>query len=101
MAPGSALISRMAGEMSPCQASCAGLLAGPVLYWRRFGALFAKRACCARRDRLAVVTQLAVPIALVLVALWAGKAYVNTPDESPLVISMWVCTEDSRDACPH
>ena len=66
----------------------AGLLAGPVLYWRRFGALFVKRACCARRDRLAVITQLAVPIALVLVALWAGKAYVNAPDESPLAISM-------------
>lgn len=65
-----------------------GLLAGPVLYWRRFGALFAKRACCARRDRLAVVTQLAVPIGLVLVALWAGRAYVNAPDEPPLVISM-------------
>jgi hypothetical protein len=80
--------SRSALQLTQRMLWRAGLLAGPVLYWRRFGALFVKRACCARRDRLAVITQLAVPIALVLVALWAGKAYVNAPDESPLAISM-------------
>ena len=46
-----------------------------------------KRSCCARRDRLAVVTQLAVPVLLVLVALWAGKAAVNAPDEPPLQLT--------------
>ena len=67
--------------------ACAG---PPVRGWaltrQRLWALLVKRSCCARRDRLAVVTQLAVPILLVLVALWAGKAYVNSPDEPPLVI---------------
>lgn len=63
------------------------LVHGPALYAQRVGALVVKRAACARRDRLAVVTQLAVPIALVLTALWTGKAYVNAPDEPPLFIS--------------
>ena len=65
-----------------------GLLRGPALYLQRMGALVVKRAACARRDRLAVVTQLAVPIALVLTALWTGKAYVNAPNEPPLFVSM-------------
>ena len=59
---------------------------GWALARQRLWALLVKRSCCARRDRLAVVTQLAVPILLVVVALWAGKAYVNSPDEPPLVI---------------
>ena len=59
---------------------------GWALTRQRLWALLVKRSCCARRDRLAVVTQLAVPILLVLVALWAGKAYVNSPDEPPLRI---------------
>ena len=41
--------------------------------------------------------QLAVPVALVLVALWAGKAYVNAPDEPALPISM--CAAGLR--CPE
>lgn len=45
------------GDRVHLRFTCAGLLAGPRLYWRRFGALFIKRAACARRDRLAVVTQ--------------------------------------------
>ena len=61
---------------------------GPRLYAQRLGALVVKRAACARRDRLAVVTQLAVPIALVLTALWTGKAYINAPNEPPLIVSM-------------
>ena len=60
---------------------------GWALARQRLWALLVKRCCCARRDRLAVVTQLAVPILLVLVALWAGKAYVNSPDEPPLSIN--------------
>ena len=59
---------------------------GWALSRQRLWALLVKRCCCARRDRLAVVTQLAVPILLVLVALWAGKAYVNSPDEPALTI---------------
>jgi len=59
---------------------------GWALTRQRLWALLVKRSCCARRDRLAVVTQLAVPILLVVVALWAGKAYVNSPDEPPLGI---------------
>ena len=47
---------------------------GLRLYGQQAWALFAKRAISARRDRLAVVMQLAVPIALVLVALWARRA---------------------------
>lgn len=35
-----------------------------------------------------------MPIALVLVALWAGRAYINAPDEPPLVISM--CVSENR-----
>ena len=70
--------------------ACAG---PPVKGWalgrQRLWALLVKRSCCARRDRLAVVTQLAVPILLVLVALWAGKVYVNSPDEPPLSINRW------------
>ena len=66
--------------------------AGPAvkgwrLYKQQLWALLVKRSCCARRDRLAVITQLAVPILLVLVALWAGKAYVNSPDDPPLILA--------------
>ena len=60
------------------------------LYRQQLWALLVKRSCCARRDRLAVVTQLAVPILLVLVALWAGKAAINSPDDPPLVLARCV-----------
>ena len=41
----------------------------------------------AKRDRLALVTQLLVPIALVLVALWARQATDAFPQEPVLDIS--------------
>ncbi len=69
---------------------------GWALARQRLWALLVKRCCCARRDRLAVVTQLAVPILLVLVALWAGKAYVNSPDEPPLTIDRSADANDRR-----
>lgn len=43
----------------------------------------------ARRDRLALVTQLLVPIALVLVALWARQATDAFPQEPALDISRY------------
>lgn len=70
--------------------SAVSLESGASLYARRVAAMVVKRAACARRDRLAVVTQLAVPIALVLAALWTGKAYVDMPNEPPISISRYV-----------
>ncbi|GBF94218.1 hypothetical protein Rsub_06488 [Raphidocelis subcapitata] len=49
-------------------------LSGAALYWQQLKALIIKRALCASRDRLALVTQLAVPLLLVALALWAGSA---------------------------
>jgi hypothetical protein len=49
-------------------------------------ALFMKRVRCARRDRLAIVIQLLVPISLVLIALSAGRAGVGSPDEQSLAL---------------
>ena len=46
-----------------------------------------KRLLTAKRDRMAVVTQLLVPIALVLAALWAGRASSGFPQEPALAIS--------------
>ena len=60
---------------------------GPRLYWQQWWGLFVKRALSAKRDRLAVVTQLAVPIALVLIALWARSASDAFPQEPALQIS--------------
>ena len=45
-------------------------LQGAALFLSRFSALLAKRALLASRDRLAVLTQLLVPLLLVLLALW-------------------------------
>ncbi|GLC42811.1 hypothetical protein PLESTM_001382200 [Pleodorina starrii] len=63
----------------------------PLRGWRLYGqqlrALFAKRALCARRDRLAVLTQLAVPLALVYLALWISSLQVREPSEPPLELS--------------
>ncbi len=54
----------------------------PLRGWRLYGsqlrALLTKRALCARRDRLAVVTQLAVPLALVYLALWISALQVRS-----------------------
>ena len=62
-------------------------LRGPALYLQQLQALFMKRLLTARRDRMAVVTQLLVPIALVLAALWAGRASSGFPQEPALAIS--------------
>lgn len=63
------------------------LLQGARLYWQQWYGLFLKRMLSARRDRLALVTQLLVPIALVLVALWARQATDAFPQEPALGIS--------------
>ena len=62
-------------------------LRGPALYLQQLQALFMKRLLTAKRDRMAVVTQLLVPIALVLAALWAGRASSGFPQEPALAIS--------------
>ncbi|KAG2483446.1 hypothetical protein HYH03_017700 [Edaphochlamys debaryana] len=63
----------------------------PLRGWRLYGqqlrALLAKRVLCARRDRLALVTQLAVPLALVALALYIGSLQVREPSEPPLELS--------------
>ena len=65
------------------------LLQGAKLYWQQWYGLFLKRMLSARRDRLALVTQLLVPIALVLVALWARQATDAFPQEPALDISRY------------
>lgn len=69
-------------------------LQGLQLYVQQWHALFVKRVLSARRDRLAVVIQLLVPIALVLVALWARHATDAFPQEPALTISR--CAQRSR-----
>ena len=66
-----------------------GTLQGAGLYWQQWRGLFLKRALSAKRDRLALVTQLLVPIALVLVALWARQATDAFPQEPALGISRY------------
>ena len=66
------------------------LLQGLPLYVQQWRALFVKRVLSARRDRLAIVIQLLVPIALVLVALWARHATDAFPQEPALTISRCV-----------
>ncbi len=60
---------------------------GAALYAQQWRGLWVKRALSARRDRLAVVTQLAVPVALVLLALWTRKASSAFPQEPALALS--------------
>ncbi len=62
-------------------------LRGPALYLQQLQALFMKRLLTAKRDRMALVTQLLVPILLVLAALWAGRASSGFPQEPALAIS--------------
>lgn len=64
-----------------------GLLTGGALYAQQWRGLFVKRALSARRDRLALVTQLAVPVGLVLLALWTRKATSAYPQEPALALS--------------
>ena len=66
------------------------VLKGARLYWQQWYGLFLKRMLSARRDRLALVTQLLVPIALVLVALWARQATDAFPQEPALDVSRYV-----------
>ena len=61
-------------------------LQGVSLYCQQLWALLVKRAISAKRDRLAVWTQLCVPILLVLVALLAGRATSSFPQEPALRI---------------
>lgn len=64
-----------------------GWLQGVRLYWQQWYGLFLKRMLSAKRDRLALMTQLLVPIALVLVALWARQATDAFPQEPILDLS--------------
>ncbi|KAK9828547.1 hypothetical protein WJX72_000707 [[Myrmecia] bisecta] len=73
-------------------------LQGLALYAQQFRALFVKRVLSAKRDRLALVTQLAVPILMVLVALWSGKASSSFPQEPALAISRQRCLTDESAA---
>ena len=63
---------------------------GAALYWRQFWALFLKRAISAKRDSLAAILQILVPILLVLLALEAGNASMTRAQQPVLVISRWV-----------
>lgn len=74
-------------------------LQGLRLYVQQLYALFVKRVLSARRDRLAVVIQLLVPIALVLVALWARHATDAFPQEPALSISRCAQWYHGRQLC--
>ena len=78
---------------------CACASQGLPLYVQQWRALFVKRVLSARRDRLAVVIQLLVPIALVLVALWARHATDAFPQEPALTISRCVQKSFARQLC--
>ena len=62
---------------------------GLSLYMQQTWALIVKRVISAKRDRVAVWTQLLVPILLVLVALLSGKATSNFPQEPPMAVNRW------------
>ena len=70
---------------------------GFLLYCRQFWALSVKRAISAKRDRLAVVMQLLVPILLVLLALRAGKASSSLVQEPLLLISRCAFATDGTN----
>ncbi|GAB4821282.1 hypothetical protein N2152v2_008328 [Parachlorella kessleri] len=59
-------------------------LTGWGLWLQQFRALFIKRLLCARRDRLAALV--AVPILLVLVALWVRQLSARYPQQPPLAL---------------
>jgi hypothetical protein len=59
-------------------------LSGRALWRRQFSALFRKRALCALRDRPTSLAQVLAPVALVLLALWAGGATSRLPQQPPL-----------------
>ena len=60
-----------------------------ALYVQQWRGLWTKRALSARRDQLAVVTQLLVPVALMLLALWTRKATSGYVQEPALALSRW------------
>ncbi|KXZ53111.1 hypothetical protein GPECTOR_7g1001 [Gonium pectorale] len=62
-------------------------LGGAALAAQQLRALLAKRLLCARRDRLAVLTQLAVPLALVGLALWVSALQVRDPGQPSLELT--------------
>lgn len=59
---------------------------GAALWRSQFHGLFTKRALCARRDRIAALVQVVVPVLLVLLALWAGRAGAAAPQQPPLAL---------------
>ena len=59
-------------------------LSGAALWRRQFSALFRKRALCALRDLPTSAAQVLAPLALVLLALWAGGATARLPQQPPL-----------------
>ena len=61
-------------------------LVGAALTWQRLRALVGKRALLASRDRLAVLTQLLVPLLLVCLALWVQNLAVRSPAQPLLVL---------------
>ncbi|WIA08739.1 hypothetical protein OEZ85_008162 [Tetradesmus obliquus] len=68
-----------------------GLVHGAALYWQQFRALFVKRMLSARRDRLAVITQLLVPLLLVLLAMAVSSLQTTTPQQPPLPFTRKHC----------
>lgn len=64
---------------------------GWALRGQQLRAMVTKRALCARRDKLAVVTQLAVPLLLVGLALWVADLQVRSPQSPPLLLSRAEC----------
>lgn len=78
---------------------CAGVppyreLTGAALWGQQFRALVTKRALSARRDRLAVLTQLLVPLALVFISLWLSQLSISMTSEPPLPLSRSDCLFD-------
>lgn len=67
------------------------LLHGCALWFHQLKALVFKRMLCARRDRLAVLTQLLVPLLLVYIALWVSNLAVRSPEEVSLSVSRHIC----------
>lgn len=63
------------------------VLHGWRLRWQQFRALLVKRGLIASRDRLALLTQLLVPLLLVYLALWVQGLAVKPPAQSPLLLS--------------
>lgn len=66
------------------------LLASGVQGWRlwlqQLRALLAKRALCAARDGWAALVQVAVPVLLVLLALWTNHISAALPQQPPLAL---------------